>query len=77
MKTSAVLCLLLLAPPVFAAAPPPACDRECLRGLVTQVGSASSLQELPKIVLSLKTARIWELSREKMAMSAAHPLVSH
>lgn len=39
MKKTFALCLLLLAPTAFAAAPsaPPACDRECLRGLVTQV----------------------------------------
>lgn len=37
MKKTLALCLLLLAPTAFAAAPPSACDRECLRGLVTQV----------------------------------------
>jgi hypothetical protein len=31
------LLLLLLAPAAFGAAAPPACDRECLRGLVTRV----------------------------------------
>ncbi len=44
MKTVAALCLILLSSNAFAAArpkspppAPPACDRECLRGLVTQV----------------------------------------
>src|SRR5690348_16304954 len=44
MKTVAALCLILLSSSAFAAtAPnsrslaPPACDRECLRGMVTQV----------------------------------------
>lgn len=38
MKAPAILCLLLIAAPTFAASPSTAaCDRECLRGLVTQV----------------------------------------
>ncbi len=37
MKALAVLCLLLTAAPVHAAAPQAACDRECLRSLVTHV----------------------------------------
>ena len=37
MRTPALLCLLLLASPAFAAAPQAACDRECLRGKVTQL----------------------------------------
>jgi len=37
VKKPALLCLFLLASPAFAAAPQSACDRECLRGLVTQV----------------------------------------
>src|SRR5689334_22421423 len=44
MKTVAAVCLLLLSSGAFAAtgprslsSAPPACDRECLRGMVTQV----------------------------------------
>jgi hypothetical protein len=43
MKIIATLCLILLSCGAFAASPkslppsPPACDRECLRGMVTQV----------------------------------------
>ncbi len=44
MKTVAALCLILLSSSAFAATgplspspAPPACDRECLRGMVTQV----------------------------------------
>jgi hypothetical protein len=41
MKTVATLCLILLSAGAFAAtgpkSAPPACDRECLRGMITQV----------------------------------------
>ncbi|MGH8260269.1 MAG: hypothetical protein ACREUG_11315, partial [Steroidobacteraceae bacterium] len=41
MKTVVALCLILVSSSAFAAAGPrssaPACDRECLRGMVTEV----------------------------------------
>jgi hypothetical protein len=72
MKTLATLCLALLASTAFAAtkekpvaaAPAPACDRECLRGTITQVLYALVEHDTSKLPVA-PTLRVTEDALEK------------
>ena len=64
VKKPALLCLLLLASPAFAAAPQSACDRECLRGKVTQLLHALVKHDVSGIAVA-DTLRVTEDAVEK------------
>jgi hypothetical protein len=63
MKTIAALCLALLPAPAFAAGAP-TCDRECLRGTVTQILYALLEHDTSKLPLA-RTLRVTEDGIEK------------